>query len=169
VAQRRSEAEMAGWRVVAGADANWTVIQTPGPCPVNEHPLSRTLYVFPVADLAQALPWLGTTEIQTCTLHPFDRVHTLGNALVEHGVERIVDTGRAGRPRPGFTHDGFLPLAHMVRWVSAERPMDFKYHFVNDDPEIDDKAIYGWSGEPKLPRPYTFTSADSKYGYRDPS
>lgn len=166
VAQRRSEAEMAGWRVVSGADANWTIIQPPGPCHVQEHPLSRTLYVFPVNDLAEALPWLSTTDIQTCTLHPFDRLHTLGNALVEHGVERIVDTGRAGRPRPGFTHDGFLPLAHMVRWVSAERPMDFKYRFVTDDPETDDMAIYGWRGEPKKPRPYKFTPADSRYGYR---
>jgi long-chain-fatty-acyl-CoA reductase len=166
VAQRRTEAEMAGWRVVPGADANWTVIVPPGPCPVVEHPLSRTLYVFPVNDLAEALPWLETGDIQTCTLHPFDRVHTLGNALVEHGVERIVDTGRAGRPRPGFTHDGFLPLTHMVRWVSAERPLEFKYHYVTDDPETDDRAIYGWSGEPKQQRPYAFRPADSAYGYR---
>jgi long-chain-fatty-acyl-CoA reductase len=165
VAQRRGEAEMAGWRVEAGANAGWTVIETPGPMVIDDHPLSRTLYVFPVENLSDALPWLGP-NVQTATLHPFDRLQELGSGLVEHGVERIVETGRAGRPRPGFTHDGFIPLAHMVRWVTAERPLGFKYHYVTDDPEIDDRQLYGWTGEAKSPRPYRFQPEGNRYGYR---
>jgi long-chain-fatty-acyl-CoA reductase len=165
VTRARLEAKLHGHRVYTPAGTGWTVVRTDGPAPLNEHPLSRTLYVYPVQDLRQALPWI-TADVQTVTVHPFARALGLADDLAVRGVDRLVDLGRAGRPRPGFSHDGMLPLSRMVRFVTLERPLSFKYHFVNDDPEADDRAIYGWTGDVKEPRPYRFVAPDQAYGYR---
>ena len=54
----------------------------------------------------------------------------------------------------------------MVRWITIERPLSFKYHFVTGDPEFDDQSLYGWQGDVKEPRPYRFVPSESSYGYR---
>ena len=47
------------------------------------------------------------------------------------------------RFRPGLTHDGFLPMARMVRWVSIERSISFKYKFTDVSQEVYDERLYG--------------------------
>ena len=59
-----------------------------------------------------------------------------------------------------------LPMSRMVRWLTIERPLSFKYHFVTDDPEVDDRTLYGWQGDVKAPRHYRFVPSDQSYGYR---
>jgi long-chain-fatty-acyl-CoA reductase len=165
VTQKRMEAKLDGHRVIESPDGtDWTLIVADRPCEVPEHPLNRTLYVFGVDDLSDAYDWLGR-DLQTVTIHPFDRHVDVATELARRGADRIVDLGRAGRPRPGFSHDGMLPLAKMVRWVSIERPLSFKYEFVSEDPQIDDEVLYGWDGEPKDVRPYHFRPASSAYSF----
>ncbi|MBI1925490.1 hypothetical protein HYR99_14710 [Candidatus Poribacteria bacterium] len=165
ISSARLEAKLNGYRVYTPKDTAWTVVVTDGPTQIPEHPLSRTLYVFPVQDLRESFAWI-TNDIQTATIHPFSRAFELADELTLHGVDRIVEVGRAGRPRPGFTHDGMLPMSRLVRLITIERPLSFKYHFVTDDPEDDDRALYGWQGDVKAPRCYRFLASDPSYGYR---
>jgi long-chain-fatty-acyl-CoA reductase len=165
ISRSRLEAKLNGYEVFTPGGTGWTVIVTSGPVAIHEHPLSRTLYVFPVENLTDCFPWI-TRDVQTAAVHPFSRALEIADRLTVHGVDRIVDIGRSGRPRPGFTHDGILPLTRFVRYISIERPLSFKYHFVADDPDIDDREIYGWTGESKSPRPYRFTPRERLYGYR---
>jgi long-chain-fatty-acyl-CoA reductase len=165
VSQKRMEAKLSGHKVITPKNTAWSIILADAPAVIHEHPLSRTLYVFPVADLREALPWI-TRDAQTVTVHPFARASELATEIARRGANRIVDIGRAGRPRPGFVHDGMFPLTKMVRWASLERPLSFKYHFVADDPEVDDRMMYGWQGAAKEPRSYRFSAVAAAYGFR---
>ena len=109
IAHSRSEARFRGWQVHAPNHSGWTVIVTVGPCVIENHPLSRTIYIHPVQDLREALPFVDK-HTQTAAVHPPERAMKLADELVRRGVARITELGRVGRPRPGFAHDGMFPM-----------------------------------------------------------
>ena len=80
ISRTRLEAKLNGYRVYTSGDTAWTVVVTDGPTQIPEHPLSRTLYVFPVQDLNEACTWI-THDIQTATIHPFSRAFELADKL----------------------------------------------------------------------------------------
>ena len=144
----RSEAKFRGWQVYAPNHLGWTIIVTDKPCVIENHPLSRTIYIHPVQNLCEAFLFI-TKDTQTAAVHPPERAKELADGLVERGVARIAEVGRAGRPRPGFTHDGIHPMERLIRWVTIERGIRFKYKYWGLPPEDDDRLFYGLGQVPE--------------------
>lgn len=141
VQRARLEADAYGWEVHSPDDSSWTVIVTDGPCQIDEHPLSRTLYVHPMDDWTQVLPYVDR-NLQTVAVAPWSRYQDVADALSEAGADRVVQVGRMARFRPGFIHDGFYPMRRMVRLSSIERGLDYKYRFMSTSEEEDEQRIY---------------------------
>ena len=146
VTRARSEAKFRGWQVYAPTHCSWTIIVTDRPCVIDDHPLSRTIYIHPVKDLREAFPFINK-DTQTAAVHPPERAMKLADELVRRGVARITEVGRVGRPRPGFVHDGMFPMERLIRWVTVERGINFKYKFWALSPEEDDRLFYGLGQE----------------------
>lgn len=141
IQRSRLEAEAEGWDVFAPEGTEWTIVVTDGPVRIDEHPLSRTLYLHPIADPAEVLPFVDR-DVQTVAVDPWERVWDVADALTGAGADRIVQVGRMARFRPGFIHDGMHPMRRMVRWVSLERGLEHKYRFMSMSPEEDEERIY---------------------------
>ena len=147
ISRARQEAKLRGWRVVAPEDTAWTIVVTDGPCHIEGHPLSRTMYIHPVGDLREALPFVNK-DTQTVAIHPPERAGELADDLARRGVARIPEVGRSARPRPGFAHDGMFPMQRLIRWVTIERGIKFKYKFWALPPDDDDRLFYGHGQDP---------------------
>lgn len=141
VQRARIEARAYGWDVHAPDSTDWTIVVTDGPAPVFEHPLGRTVYVHPFSDLEQVSANIDH-NVQTVSIEPFDLVWRVADEFGKAGVNRFVEIGRHTRVRPGFSQDGFHPMRRMVRWVTIERGLDYKYRFMKSSPEEDEKRIY---------------------------
>ncbi len=128
VQRARIEASTEGWKVISSEGTDWTIVITDGLAQIQEHPLSRFVYVHPISSIDEVLPNIGR-DTQTVSIEPWDDVWKYADALTMAGADRIVPIGRHSKLRPGFIHDGFHPLRRMVRWVAVERPMSYKYQF----------------------------------------
>lgn len=146
ITRARSEARFRGWQVYAPQHTGWTIIATDKPCVIDDHPLSRTTYIHPVKDLREAFPFINR-DTQTVAVHPPERAKELADELAIRGVARITEVGRVGRPRPGFAHDGMFPLSRLIRYVTVERGIGFKYKFWGLSQEEDDRFFYGMGQE----------------------
>jgi long-chain-fatty-acyl-CoA reductase len=158
ISRARSEAKFRGWRVYAPEHTGWTIIVTDRPTVVDDHPLARTVYVHPVQDLSEAIPFVNK-DTQTVAVHPPERAMELADELVRRGAARITEVGRVGRPRPGFAHDGMFPMSRLVRWVTVERGIGFKYKFWALSREEDDRLFYGMGQESEEENPMTVWKA----------
>jgi hypothetical protein len=87
--------------------------------PVDFHPDHRTVNVVRVADLADGVAYANVAT-QTVGVYPTTRQEALRDSLAAMGVQRIVPLGCAGSVETGLPHDGFMPLARFVRWVTDE-------------------------------------------------
>ncbi len=154
VARTRRESAFRGWDVITPQDGGtgWTIVVTDGPCRIAAHPLSRTMFVHPVKSLAEVLPFTDK-HTQTVAIHPPERAMELADELAFRGIARITEVGRAGRPRPGFAHDGMFPLARLIRYVTIERGVHFKYKFWGIPVEEDDRLFYGRGEDNENPDP----------------
>lgn len=146
ISRARAEGKFQGWRVHAPEHSGWTIIVTDGPCVIEDHPLGRTVYIHPVSSLCEAFPFINK-DTQTVAIHPPERAMELADELVRRGVARITEIGRVGRPRPGFAHDGMFPMSRLIRWVTVERGIGFKYKFWALTREEDDRLFYGLGQE----------------------
>lgn len=104
----------------------------------TDHPLAATLVVLGVTDWSEALRFVDRTT-QTVGLHPWALQSEVRDAVAFAGADRLCEVGRASRPRAGFTHDGYLALQWLVRWVSIDRPNGYRYkHWYAAQEELDD-------------------------------
>jgi hypothetical protein len=87
--------------------------------PVDFHPEHRTVNVVRVNDLAEGVA-NANVATQTVGVYPPARKEALRDSLAAMGVQRIVPLGGAGSVETGLPHDGFMPLARFVRWVTDE-------------------------------------------------
>jgi long-chain-fatty-acyl-CoA reductase len=110
------------------------VVVTPHWDDVDEHPLTRTLYVHPIASPSDAAAHIDR-DTQTIAVHPWSTGHANRDAWAAAGADRIVDLGMSRHPRQGFSHDGMRWLQQMVRFVSVERPITQLYRYNSDTPE----------------------------------
>jgi long-chain-fatty-acyl-CoA reductase len=154
VARTRRESAFRGWEVITPEDGGtgWTIVVTDGPCRIAAHPLSRTMFVHPVESLQEAIPFTDK-HTQTIAIYPPERAMELADELAWRGIARITEVGRAGRPRPGFAHDGMFPLARLIRYVTIERGVHFKYKFWGIPVEEDDRLFYGRGEDNENPDP----------------
>jgi long-chain-fatty-acyl-CoA reductase len=148
IQRARLEAQADGWQVFAPDDTSWTVVLTDAPTTLQEHPLARFVYVHPFDDLADVLRRIDR-DTQTVSLAPWSSLWAVADRFTAAGADRIVPTGRMTRFRPGLTHDGFRPMARMVRWVSVERDISFKYKFTDVAKDVYDARLYGVALDPQ--------------------
>jgi hypothetical protein len=90
--------------------------------PVDFHPTAKTVNVIPVASLTEATRYAGVAT-QTVGVYPPARKAELRDRLACAGVQRVVSLGSAfglATGGAGLPHDGFYPLARLMRWVSDE-------------------------------------------------
>ncbi|WP_215795564.1 acyl-CoA reductase [Rathayibacter toxicus] len=113
------EAEFRGFQVHA-SEHSAVVVLPPGELDVP-HPLSRTIFVHPVSDLADVAKFLNR-DTQTVSVYPWSIVEEFRDEWAQAGAERLVDSGFSRMPRAGFTHDAMLGMHSMVRLVCVERP-----------------------------------------------
>lgn len=149
-----------GGKVIAPDHTGWTIVECEPHLP-RDHPLSRTLYVFSVESLEEALPFIDK-DVQTVGIAPWKRSLPLADEITRRGAARITEVGLVSLPRPGFTHDGDFPMRRMVRWVSNERSLEYKYKYVESMEALDEQLFAnGWFGWTH-PRAATFENEKEK-------
>ena len=87
--------------------------------PVDFYPDGKIVNVVRVKRLEDALSFV-TVATQTVGIYPSERKRDLRDRLASAGVQRVVTLGGAESMVVGMSHDGFYPLARMVRWVNDE-------------------------------------------------
>lgn len=93
---------------------DWTVIHDPSP-ELKLSCLNRCVYVKALPDTFDVRT-LGaeSKHLSTIALHPFDQAKALA---VEHlPAHRICPMGQSQEPSLYWHHDGFAPLASLVKW-----------------------------------------------------
>lgn len=142
ILRARMEAVARGWRVIASEGTEWTVVITDGPVRLHEHPLARFVYVHPLADSSLALRFLDR-DVQTVTISPWSELWRWADLVTAAGADRITQAGQMSRFRAGLSHDGFHPMRRMVKWVTVERELAFKYRFGSASPAEYDARLFG--------------------------
>lgn len=122
------ESEFMGDRVVRGENNVWTLIVKNEISVPEEHPLSRTMFVYGFKDTKE-LEKIINKDVQTISVYPWDKHRCVADRFTKLGATRIVETGMANKPRVGFTHDSKKVLSRLVDWVAVERGTDFMYKF----------------------------------------
>lgn len=140
-AMNRLEASFRGWKMRSGHD--WTIIEVADPTEVIDHPLGRTLFVHPIADLDAVSRYL-TPLAQTLCCEPWVLSEKYRDDWAAGGVVRIVELGMSKRPRDGYSHDGMRPLSKLVRWVTCEGSIRHisKYNVMG--PEQIEDMLFPW-------------------------
>lgn len=129
----RLEAHYAGRTVLESEGTGWTIIVIADLAEITEHPLSRVIFVVPVADLSMCVPFV-TPQTQTIAMSPWARNVEIRDEATLRGAAKITEIGLVETIRPGATHDGMYPLQRFVRWVCVERGCDHWGKFVAQGP-----------------------------------
>ncbi len=120
VSHERLMAKFRGDNVYQSKGTEWTVILSDDPEKERNHPLSRTLYVYPVKKLDDAFKYVNHYT-QTVGVHPKKLKKKYREELTKRGVDRVTDVGKMGYFALGAPHDGIYPLSRMVRWVKSRK------------------------------------------------
>lgn len=140
VVRARSEAAARGESLHSAA-SDWKIIETVEARQIFDHPLARTLYVHSVNSIDEVLTRIDRS-VQTVSYEPYEAVAELAAKIGAAGAARIVRSGRHGRFRPGVSQDGTYGMNRLVRWVSWERDLDYKYRFMSASASDDEQRIY---------------------------
>jgi hypothetical protein len=105
------------YRVWGSTDGTGMVVRSEEP--VDFYPSGRLVNVVAVPDVKAVLEHV-TAATQTVGMYPDSLRTRLRDELCGIGVQRVTALGSAGQTRLGLPHDGFYPLARMVRWGKDE-------------------------------------------------
>jgi hypothetical protein len=105
------------YRVWGATDGTGMVVRSEEP--VDFYPTGRLVNVVAVPDVKSVLGHLNAAT-QTVGVYPDSLREQLRDDLCSVGVQRVTSLGSAGDTRLGLPHDGFYPLARMVRWGKDE-------------------------------------------------
>jgi hypothetical protein len=105
------------YRVWGSTDGTGMVVRSEEP--VEFYPSGRLVNVVVVPDVKAVLGHV-TAATQTVGVYPDHLRAQLRDDLCGVGVQRVTALGSAGDTRLGLPHDGFYPLARMVRWGKDE-------------------------------------------------
>jgi long-chain-fatty-acyl-CoA reductase len=114
------EARVRGWSVRTGD--GWTSIVVSADEGAITHPLGRTVFIHPCADLDEVAQWMDD-DSQTIAVYPYKIAETVAERVLPVGGSRVVELGLSRHPRRGFPHDGLRVLHSLVRWVAIEDDM----------------------------------------------
>ncbi len=118
ISHERLLAKFYGEKVYESKGTEWTIIITDKIKRTQRHPLGRTLYVFEVNDLKDAVQHIDKS-VQTVAIHPNKRIVELRDELTKHGADRVTHLGKMGYFATGAPHEGIYPLSRLVRWVKS--------------------------------------------------
>ena len=141
--QTKLEARFLGWNIIEEENNNWRIVVADSVEDLDkiESPLGRTIFVIPVPDIKDSVKYLHG-ESQTVGIHPLSKAAEIADDLALAGALRITEIGLMSRPRPGFSHDGMLPLHDLVKWISLERGLDYKGRFRDSDKNDFEKKLF---------------------------
>jgi Acyl-CoA reductase (LuxC) len=105
------------YRVWGRTDGTGMVIRSDEP--VSFYPTGRVVNVVAVESLDDAIDHVNVAT-QTVGVYPPALRLRYRDALCHAGAQRITSLGSAGSSWLGLPHDGFYPLARLVRWVKDE-------------------------------------------------
>jgi hypothetical protein len=105
------------YRVWGATDGSGMVVRSEEP--VDFYPTGRLVNVVVVPDVKAVLGHINAAT-QTVGVYPEGLREQLRDDLCSVGVQRVTALGSAGDTRLGLPHDGFYPLARMVRWGKDE-------------------------------------------------
>jgi hypothetical protein len=105
------------YRVWGRTDGTGMVVRSEEP--VDFYPSGRLVNVVAVPDVKAVLGHVNAAT-QTVGVYPDTLRERLRDPLCSVGVQRVTALGAAGETRLGLPHDGFYPLARMVRWGKDE-------------------------------------------------
>jgi hypothetical protein len=105
------------YRVWGATDGTGMVVRSEEP--VDFYPTGRLVNVVAVPDVKSVLGYVNAAT-QTVGIYPDTLREQLRDDLCSVGVQRVTALGSAGDTRLGLPHDGFYPLARMVRWGKDE-------------------------------------------------
>lgn len=114
------EARVRGWSVRTGD--GWATITSSADDAAIAHPLGRTVFLHPCADLDEVARWMDE-DSQTVAVYPYGIGEAVADRVAAAGGSRVVELGLSRHPRRGFAHDGLRVLNSLVRWVSIEDDM----------------------------------------------
>ncbi|MCU1656982.1 MAG: long-chain-fatty-acyl-CoA reductase, partial [Pseudonocardiales bacterium] len=105
------------YRVWGSSDGTGMVVRSEEP--VSFYPTGRVVNVVAVSEPKDVLEHINAST-QTVGVYPERLRSELRDVLCSVGVQRVTGLGHAGDTRVGLPHDGFYPLARMVRWGKDE-------------------------------------------------
>lgn len=105
------------YRVWGSPDGTGMVVRSDEP--VGFYPTGRVVNVVAISDPKDVFEHIDAST-QTVGVYPDGLRAELRDELCSVGVQRVTGLGHAGDTRVGLPHDGFYPLARMVRWGKDE-------------------------------------------------
>lgn len=136
------ESEFLGDQVIHGTDNVWAIICKQKISIPEDHPLSRTIYLYPFKDTSE-IECIIDKDVQTAAIFPLKRYYEIADKFTRLGISRIVESGMSNRPRVGFAHDNKKVLSRLVDWVTVERGTDFMYKFGRFTKDEADINLFG--------------------------
>jgi long-chain-fatty-acyl-CoA reductase len=133
VSRARLEAYYNGNDVATSGDTEWTVVTLDDPSQINEHPLSRTIYLIAVEHIRDCAKYV-TTDIQTVEISPWERNVEIREEVSLRGAAKITEVGLAQWHRCGIPHDGVYPVHALVRWVGVEQGLEHWGKYIEEGP-----------------------------------
>lgn len=124
----RKNAIFEGNKVIAPDDTEWTIVIMNKVTLIESHPLSRTVFIMPIQDYDEILPFVSRAT-QTVAVYPEKLRYEIRDRFTLKGVDRVVESGKAWEPRLGSSHDGTNALHDMVRWVCMDRESNYQSRY----------------------------------------
>jgi long-chain-fatty-acyl-CoA reductase len=134
VSRSRLEAYYNKNEVVCSIGATeWTITVISDMSEINEHPLSRVIYILPVEQLRDCVQFVNNSS-QTIAIAPWHRNIEIRDEVTLRGATKITEVGLVEAFRIGSSHDGIYPLQRLVRWVCVERGCDYWGKYIQQGP-----------------------------------
>lgn len=117
--------EFCGCKTFKNSNLDWLIVKVNRyPDILLEHPLGRTIFVYPLTKINDCLQYIDKT-VQTIGVEPIELAYEMKDELTKRGVLRITNIGFVDIPRLGIAHDGIY-INRLVRWVGLDRPRDYE-------------------------------------------
>ncbi len=133
ISRTKLEALYKNNKVISDDSGEWHIIIIKDMSQINEHPLSRVIFIIPVENINECLPYVNS-RVQTIGISPWNRNVEIRDEATLKGASKITEIGLVEAMRNGSTHDNIYPMQQLVRWVCVERGCDYWGKYIEDGP-----------------------------------